>query len=440
MAGRASSSSWVLEMEKLLEDTRPSVEMARWKQHSIYRVPEFIKKMTNRDAYQPQFVSLGPLHHGEPHLLPMEEHKRRAVLHMVKRARKPLTKFVEAIEEVADELEAAYDGLDDRWRGASRGSFVEMMVTDGCFLLELMRIKLSRVAKDDGGGEVDTGYAANDPVFSGSSFHNLWPIMRNDMIAMENQIPLIVLQRIVFSSGSDTPPSARWINNTVRLLLCGLSFEEGMDNLGLHFLDILHKGYCGTRPYWEWSENYEARTPCAVELSEAGIQFKKSNTESIHDVDFVNGVLSMPLLRLDDQTEMVFLNLMAFEWIHPNTTNDVRCYITFVDNIIESERDVALLRSQGLIENAMCSDKKVVELFNITTKLGKANSYNRLGHLQWKMNAHCKKRRNKWRAIFMNNYLSNPWVFISLVAAFILLIATIMQTIYTVVPFYTSKG
>jgi hypothetical protein len=204
MAGRASSSSWVLEMEKL--DTRPSVEMARWKQHSIYRVPEFIKKMTNRDAYQPQFVSLGPLHHGEPHLMPMEEHKRRAVLHMVKRARKPLTKFVEAIEEVADELEAAYDGLDDRWRGASRGSFVEMMVTDGCFLLELMRIDLSRVAKDDGGGEVDTGYAANDPVFSTSSFLNLWPIMSNDMIAMENQIPLIVLQRIVFSSGSDTPP------------------------------------------------------------------------------------------------------------------------------------------------------------------------------------------------------------------------------------------
>jgi hypothetical protein len=148
----------------------------------------------------------------------------------------------------------------------------------------------------------------------------------------------------------------------------------------------------------------------------------------------------MPLLRLHDQTEMELLNLMAFEWLHPNTTNDVRCYIAFVDNIIESERDVALLRSQGLIENRMCSDKKVVELFNVTTKLSEANIYNRLGHVQWKMNAHCKKRRNKWRAIFMNNYLSNPWVFISLVAAFILLIATIMQTIYTVVPFYTNKG
>ena len=186
-------------MEKLLEDTRPSVEMARWKQRSIYRVPEFIKKMTDRDAYQPQFVSLGPLHHGEPHLLPMEEHKRRAVLHMVNCTGKPLTEFVAAIELVADELEAAYDGLDDRWRGVNRGSFVQMMVTDGCFLSELIRLQITPAV-------VDTGYAANDPVFSNSSFVNLLPIMRNDMIVMENQIPLVVLQRIISAASSGTPP------------------------------------------------------------------------------------------------------------------------------------------------------------------------------------------------------------------------------------------
>ena len=113
---RATSSSWVVEMEKLLEveDTRPSVEMARWKQRSIYWVPEFIKDITNSKAYQPKFMSLGPYHHGEPPLMPMEEHKSRAVLHMVKRAGKSLKEFVAAIEEVADELEATYDVLDGK--------------------------------------------------------------------------------------------------------------------------------------------------------------------------------------------------------------------------------------------------------------------------------------------------------------------------------------
>ena len=71
----------------------------------------------------------------------LEEHKHRAVLHLVNRARKPIQEFIAAINEVADDLEAAYDNdLDDKWRGANKDRFVEMMVTDGCFLLELIRI------------------------------------------------------------------------------------------------------------------------------------------------------------------------------------------------------------------------------------------------------------------------------------------------------------
>ena len=116
----------------------------------------------------------------------MEQHKRRAVLHIVNRSGKHLQEFVAVIEEVVEELQGAYDDLDDKkWRGANKGRFVEMMVTDGCFLLELIGI----LAGDY--------YAANDPIFSKTSFSRLWPIMRNDMVAMENQLPLVVLQRLL---------------------------------------------------------------------------------------------------------------------------------------------------------------------------------------------------------------------------------------------------
>jgi hypothetical protein len=218
--------------------------------------------------------------------------------------------------------------------------------------------------------------------------------------------------------------------------------REGMDKIGLHFLDIFHKSYCGTTPPWKGSDKYELSTPCAVELAEAGIRFEKSDTDNIHNVDFENGVLSMPLLELNDDTEIHLLNLMAFEWLHPNAgKNDVAYYVGFVDSIIESERDVALLRSKGLFENLICSDKKVVEMFNTLTTLALSPEQgSKLGHVQWMVNDHCKKRRNKWRASFMNTYLSNPWVFTSMVAALILLVAALMQTIYTVVPFYTRKG
>jgi hypothetical protein len=101
--------------------------------------------------------------------------------------------------------------------------------------------------------------------------------------------------------------------------------EEGMDELGLHFMDILHKSYCGiSPPHREESDKYGLHTPCAVELSEAGIQFKKSHNDSIHGVDFANAILSMPLFKLHGSTETILLNLMVFEWLHPDAKRDVR--------------------------------------------------------------------------------------------------------------------
>lgn len=427
--GKSSSASWVVDMEKMVEQANPSMEMVLWKQRSIRRVPEFIKELTNSKSYKPHFVSLGPLHHGERHLLPMEQHKRRAMLHIVNRSGKHLQEFVAVIEEVVEELQGAYNDLDDKWRGANKGRFVEMMVTDGCFLLELMF-----------GVPARGNYAANDPIFSKNSFCRLWPIMRNDMVAMENQLPLVVLQRLL-SVIVGTSPEAKHINSCVLFLLDRNPLdEEDMENLGLHFLDLFHKSYCSSRPNWEGCVEYEACTPCASELMEAGIQFKRSDTDSIHNVNMENSTLSMPKFTFDEGTEIPLLNLMAFEWLHPEVNLDVCCHMFFMEKIIRSEKDVELLRSKGLFQGIVGSEKRAVEMFNTLVKLSwTASRGSRLGHVQWKLNEHCRKRRNKWRASFVNTYLSNPWVFISLTAAIILLIATLLQTIYTIVPFYTKN-
>jgi len=129
----------------------------------------------------------------------MEEHKRRAVLHMVNRCGKPVQEFVAAIDEVADELQAAYSDLDDeKWRGANKGRFVEMMVMDGCFLLEWLWSGLA-AALNVNVQALD--YATNDPVFSVGGFNKLWATIRRDMIAMENQLPLVILQKLLAVSG-----------------------------------------------------------------------------------------------------------------------------------------------------------------------------------------------------------------------------------------------
>jgi hypothetical protein len=181
-------------MEKRPVETDLFGEMACWSKPSIYQVPEWVKHMTTDSEqaayYRPLLVSLGPFHHGrEQYLAQMEEHKERAVQHIVKRSGKPLSKFIATIEGVVDELLDAYDNLDDKWReGEDRHLFVKMMVLDGCFLLEMLKGVLNKKAPRD--------YATNDPVFSLHGMLSLWVGIRCDMLVIENQIPLLALYKL----------------------------------------------------------------------------------------------------------------------------------------------------------------------------------------------------------------------------------------------------
>nr|CAB3489948.1 unnamed protein product [Digitaria exilis] len=213
-----------------------------------------------------------------------------------------------------------------------------------------------------------------------------------------------------------------------------------MGKLGLHPLELFHESFRDLQPdLARLDSKMEDTVPSAVELSEAGIYFKKSATQRVGDIDFEDGVLRMPLVRVYDETEKIYLNMMAFERLHIYAGNDVTDYMIFMDNIINSERDVALLRSKGLIKSGLGSDMEVAELFNRLSKGAVMSPFCKLLDVQQKMNDHCRKPWNKWRASFEHTYLSNPWVFISLLAAVVLLIATLMQTIYSIMPFYAKK-
>jgi hypothetical protein len=109
------------------------------------------------------------------------------------------------------------------------------------------------------------------------------------------------------------------------------------------------------------------------------------------------------ILTSHDQNKV----LMAFEWLHPDSNFYVASYISFVDKIIVSERDAALLRSEkGIFANQIGSHKKVVKMFNTLTKLARMPMPgSKLGYVTWKVKSHCKKRRNKV-ASHLHEYLS----------------------------------
>ncbi|KAM3338991.1 hypothetical protein P3S68_031077 [Capsicum galapagoense] len=180
--------------------------------------------------------------------------------------------------------------------------------------------------------------------------------------------------------------------------------------------------------------------PNATELSGAGVSF--TNFENIYrscdeggildtsyfDIKFENGVMKIPCLHLFDRTEYKLGNLIAFE-----QQSDVHKYFSdfavLMDQLIDSEKDVSLLRQKGIIVNEIGKDKEVTRIFN-TIGQGVCPSDRFYDKEEYrKIIQHCEKPWNKMKASLIHNYFSSPWVGASTVAAIILLILTTIQTI-----------
>lgn len=162
-----------------------STEAEQWKKRSIYRVPTCVTDL-NKKAYKPQAVSFGPYHHGEEHLQTMEDHKRRALLHFFKRSDKPIKLLVESLAEVVQDLKDSYDLLDPAWQ-KDTSAFLQLMIVDGCFMLEILRTATHTM--DD--------YDPNDPIFSDHGRLYIMPYVRRDMLMLENQLPMLVLDKLL---------------------------------------------------------------------------------------------------------------------------------------------------------------------------------------------------------------------------------------------------
>ncbi|XP_077228617.1 UPF0481 protein At3g47200-like [Tasmannia lanceolata] len=191
-ATTVGNREWVIELEKQVRslDNR---NRSLWKKQSIYRVPTSVKDL-NSKVYEPGLVSLGPYHHGTPKLKAMEEHKYRALHCFLKRRNHPISVYVEALEEIVEDLMGSYDLLEEEWRDTSR--FLQLMIVDGCFLLEIIL-------------ELWFDYDKNDPIFSEQGSLNNKDVMMEDILMIENQVPLIVLTTLAATAWGRTVDEVR---------------------------------------------------------------------------------------------------------------------------------------------------------------------------------------------------------------------------------------
>uniref|UniRef100_A0A0A9GLD3 Uncharacterized protein n=1 Tax=Arundo donax TaxID=35708 RepID=A0A0A9GLD3_ARUDO len=83
------------------------------------------------------------------------------------------------------------------------------------------------------------------------------------------------------------------------------------------------------------------------------------------------------------------------------------------------------------------NDSEVSQLF---TRLSKqmvfyADKHYYLKSLGHELEAHYQNRLNRWMAWRWLNHCSNPWLVLAVLAAAVMLLCTVVQTIFTVLPY-----
>ena len=183
---------------------------------------------------------------------------------------------------------------------------------------------------------------------------------------------------------------------------------------------------------------------CARELEEAGIKFKKvdrnkcCNAMSMFDVNFTNGKMKIPTFVIDNNTERLFRNLIAYELFVQGSTYVID-YVSLMDNLVNTANDVKLLRLSGVIQNMLGDDEAVAEMLN---KL--LDSVTLSGDTSWyegifaDVNQHCSRPYYILMAIVKHEIISrNPWKTIGYVTGVLTGVVTIIQFILS---FFTQNN
>ncbi|MQL97178.1 hypothetical protein Taro_029867, partial [Colocasia esculenta] len=415
----------IAEIEDQMETEEDLISI--WRLHSSIREQE-------SEAYEPKIVSIGPLHHGKKRLHAMEQTKWRYVQSLIDRSpNNSIRYYIRAIHECEDHARKQY--YPEELKSYPQKDFVKLLVRDGCFIVEYFLRNFFKVDLDMAD---DSGWVPS--------------LVRRDLMLFENQIPYFVLVKL-FEETHIGDVRVREISpNLMDLALRSLGVEGDLPQVkpqevdkALHLLHLLHLYHRRRLINYDLTEQQQSTAPHsqevpkmipnAIELDKAGVKFKKKDdVDSPLKVSFSNGLLEIPSLSVDEETSTRLRNFIAFEQSFNDVKNHFISYAFFMDNIINTESDVALLRKHKIIQSKLGSDKEVANMFNKLCKgtyINYGNHYN--AGLFVDVNAYCEVPLNRWRASLKSTHLRNPWTVISLLAGILLISLALIQTIFTII-------
>ena len=421
-------------IESLKNAEKSTQSQSSWPR--IPKVPHILRGTQDfKKLYEPRVISIGPYHHGKPHLRPGEMIKPLYAEQFLAGINQDFKDLYTKIESKIEAVRKCYDTKPtNRYNDEA---LIWMMLLDGLFLLQFI------------GSTVDP----RDDMSNVLRDHQI-NFVTQDLFLLENQLPFGVL-KLIFEGANfqDAPPMEKTIKEFVTDFGMpeGLSSEiqlEEENKEPSHLLELLRSallgGYKKIQPKQKQEAEKKGKSSSSgggiwesfrhiKELKAAGIYLKPSRKSFLTEISFKShffyGCLKLPRITIDGFTKTRFLNMVAYEMC-PDAPVDqaVTSYVCFLYELIDQADDVKQLRSKHILHNLLGSDEDVAKIFNeIGNDLVDPGAY---GDVKARIQKHYDKRVNTWIAEGLHEHFRSPWTFTSLIAAVWILIVTGLQTYY----------
>ncbi|ERN14278.1 putative UPF0481 protein At3g02645 [Amborella trichopoda] len=177
----------------------------------------------------------------------------------------------------------------------------------------------------------------------------------------------------------------------------------------------------------------ELHIPSVTDLCNAGVTLSLA-TGGISSIQFdpSTGSLSLPSISLDVNSEIIIRNLVAFEAASAPGPLIFTRYTELMNGIIDTEKDVALMRERGILLNRLKSDEEAAELWNGMSRSVRLTKVEGLDRVIEEVNKYYGRRWRVVMAKFVREYVYGWWRGLTVLAAVALLLLTAVQAFCSV--------
>jgi len=183
----------------------------------------------------------------------------------------------------------------------------------------------------------------------------------------------------------------------------------------------------------------EIKIPSVVQLAKCGVRFAPT-PEGIHGIAFdaATATLRLPVITLDGNTEVVLRNLVAYETVAVRGPLVLSRYTEMMNGIIDTTRDVRILRQSGVLVNRMKSNREAAAMWNGMCRAARVSRVSRLDGVIRAVNAH----RDRTAAVrvqkMLKRYVFGSWKILTLLASVGLLVMTALEAFCSAYPCHDS--